>query len=1555
MKNLKRLTAVLLVLMLLMSACAFQAAAEASGPELKALSVNGVKIDLKPGVFEYDFVLSSRHRSSSLPRFEYETKNSTDFVTKENPAGIPGTVRLYVESADGLSGVYSVNLSKSEEPEGISRTTSWIGNTYPGTGSVGDEWYGEQEGWVQNFILGFYVAPDGSCYTTSHWDEGGKKHGVYKDGYAMGNATVREEIVQPIVNGEEYQENGQNVTYVERTLELDEQRIELDPLVAKLSTSTSGSADSETVEKATVWTIEGKDVVKYDRSVKRTKGTVLQNGEEKNGTRKEITENRELGRISGLNNPTAVAISNYDGTLMVADSTDGKIYFYDISGANQNNPQRLDDRTFGSGNIGSGEPGVMEPTKLWDIIGLGTDEKGNLYVAQSNKYAIMKSFSPSGELLWELDSFAFVDTFDFDPTTDGKDIYGMTTHYEATGSEVPGEDYRLVSYTMDLEKYPNDPRALFKTTSGHPVTSVTIRYINGQKFMFITGMHYSRMFIYRFDGEIAVPAGVVTDGRMELSYYEQEWKYLNDPNPIPNQPDEDVSYIWRDKNGDGQFDEGEFETLAGKMSTSSGSTFFVDDNGDIWIVLKNAKGALGDGLLRLTCKALDSHGNPVYSFAASTIYDLPEQFNEIRRLHYDASKDVLYLSGYTDEYVYDGNMWNSAGRVIYRYDNWSTNNQNGNHNIHAGYPIILSYYGGSDSTKHMSPMGFDVAGDRLFLPYGALGPLGYPTGEMHVFDTETGKDIGCITPGEVVGGFSAVGWVDIPEPVRAMQLSDGTYKVLLEEDYKGKNLLYTVTPYNGIPEMDGELGGRELAVKAQKIGDNVTVLEDGQLDGGLWNYEQELTVLVSGAAPSYLQGYDDGQLHLEYNISREEVSAILCRVFTEKLSAYGSQKAAFPDVASDRWSSESIGTMQQAGTIQGYSDGTFRPEGKVTRAEFVTMLARFFNLSGKTETKLGDISGHWAEDYILAAVKEGWINGYPDGTFRPDQPITRGEVVIIIGRITGDTGSTTVESGIMFDSVWDADNLYLSVNANTSGTITATFGDKAYTIANGQVSVSGGDTAASVKVQNQDESGVTTLTIPMSELGFAKDRDGNDSIRFNLKFQSSTGTYQFTSDSDQVTLIKADDLYLVPYTLSAVNLDGILDEEGWNLSKKPELSVGEFPSDADIRFGLMWDESNLYVGIRVKDKTPNQYTGTDTSYYRGDSLEVYVDANNDKGGPYDDHDNQYVIPYNIADALGARVAGRKEGVKLANVTTAEGFDAELVIPWRTLNIPSVSEGRSIGFDVAYNDNQNGNDTRSAVLVWAGDLTNFQNNMNFGDAKLLPADTSAVSEAPTAPTDLKVVSAGQDSITLSWNASTDAYGVKGYTVESSDGKTRTVTDTGISIGGLAPNTEYTFTVKAFNGGKLYSEGIAVTGSTTQPMTAVKLEITQDMVTASHASFDGKADAATNGWRVFDGDYKTFCDTADEWGSVIVDLGAGNEAAVGKVKYAPRGSHASRMVGGQFQASDDGENWTTIYTVPGTPEVDQMTEANTNNTRAYRYYRYYSTQWTNVSEIEFYVWK
>lgn len=224
----------------------------------------------------------------------------------------------------------------------------------------------------------------------------------------------------------------------------------------------------------------------------------------------------------------------------------------------------------------------------------------------------------------------------------------------------------------------------------------------------------------------------------------------------------------------------------------------------------------------------------------------------------------------------------------------------------------------------------------------------------------------------------------------------------------------TVTP---TPDKNGKVtvvsgSDKEFKFKADKGYVITDVIVDGKSQGALDSYkftkvrenhtlEVKVAKMLTGDHIAYIKGYPDGGVHPNANITRAEVSAIFYRLLTDDArKQYAATSSSFAD-ANKSWAAAEIATLTNAGILKGYSDGTFRPDAAITRAEFASIAARFDKLSGGNKTFSDVPTNHWAYAAITSAAEKGWVNGYSDGTFRPSNAITRSEVVKITNAVLG--------------------------------------------------------------------------------------------------------------------------------------------------------------------------------------------------------------------------------------------------------------------------------------------------------------------------------------------------------------------------------------------------------------------------------------------------------------------------------------------------------------------------------------------------------------------------
>jgi hypothetical protein len=680
-------------------------------------------------------------------------------------------------------------ISKNSE---VSYITSWLGNTI-GNGKLR----------VQNNIEAMYVQDDGTVYTNSLWDEAGSEATVYKDGQPIlvledthgwsrlgGKAITANskyiyiamsqgEVDSP--KKEHYPPKGQ-IWYCVRRYDLtgkpapfgkgngwDKSMLitskshEITGLATvdnKIFVSNSGENmirvyNTETMEELNSFTIANPGKITIDK-----KGNLWIIQKKKESKFAKIANYSPTGKklaneIIDIDEPSALSIDNR-GRLLVADNgIDQQVVIYNIN----NQPVRVD--TFGDKKgIFGGIPGEIKTSKLYGITGVGTDATGNLYINNNgfkNSGTDLRKFSPSGELKWQLLGLIFVDNADADPQTDGVNLFTKQEQYVMDYSKPAGKQWTYQAYTLNPFKYSQDPRL-------HTSPDATfVRRIQGKPFLFLTNMYGSFLQIYRFqpktDGNIAIPAGMFVGTNEGGKSISGNWP--------PHQPTQG-EWIWRDTNGDGAFEQNEYDTSQDYPYMGG---WWVDSKGDIWKTLRTQ-----DGIRRYPFQGIDAKGNPIYTYSSMEKIKTPGIFNDLRRIEYFPETDTMYLSGFTIEHPALVDAAKAVGSEIVRFDNWSKGNRTPKWRTVIPYDTTGK---GKIATASMS-----IAGDYVFA-------VTFKTAEVYVYKASTGELVKKMTPGAEVGKES--GWVDIPYGIRAFRRANGEYLVFVEENWKGKVLVYQLS------------------------------------------------------------------------------------------------------------------------------------------------------------------------------------------------------------------------------------------------------------------------------------------------------------------------------------------------------------------------------------------------------------------------------------------------------------------------------------------------------------------------------------------------------------------------------------------------------------------------------------------------------------------------------------------------------------------------------------------------------------------------------------------
>jgi hypothetical protein len=255
--------------------------------------------------------------------------------------------------------------------------------------------------------------------------------------------------------------------------------------------------------------------------------------------------------------------------------------------------------------------------------------------------------------------------------------------------------------------------------------------------------------IYRIDGDLAVPSVVLSSGPIKT---DTGWL-------PPGQP-QAGRWLWRDADGDGQMEAGEYIATTGPDGEYWASN--VDATGDIWQAGRES------GIWRWRFQGLDEHRNPRYDPKAEHSA-MPAPFTDLLRTEYIADTDSMYLSGQTKDRPISQGEWGTAGTVIVRFDDWTKSPR-------LRYRIDLPY----------------VADKQFIVSVAYAGELAFAvdckSAEVFVYNLHDGSPVGSMKPGPEVHGES--GWVDFRDAIRALRRKDGGYLVFVEEDYKGKSLVY---------------------------------------------------------------------------------------------------------------------------------------------------------------------------------------------------------------------------------------------------------------------------------------------------------------------------------------------------------------------------------------------------------------------------------------------------------------------------------------------------------------------------------------------------------------------------------------------------------------------------------------------------------------------------------------------------------------------------------------------------------------------------------------------
>ena len=440
---------------------------------------------------------------------------------------------------------------------------------------------------------------------------------------------------------------------------------------------------------------------------------------------------------------------------------------------------------------------------------------------------------------------------------------------------------------------------------------------------------------------------------------------------------------------------------------------------------------------------------------------------------YKSGSAVINVDLQSGAVMHDNNAVVNMGGAIYAYNAANINiaaNSEVYNNTAATAGDDLFFYSGTIFTL---PNAKDMSGDRI-LSSDNMEITGWYHDGWNKWNAAQGsyEQIGCWT------AETADEYIPVEKDSHAISLKAAhplmytlTYDVTgdLPEGYtapakqtlvKGSSYTVAEVPASVSGSKDGVNG--TFSFNGWKKDDGTVLTGEQQLTAdltlhGVWSFTKKSsggggggshkpTVTIPDDVPTglngddhfaYIVGYPNGNVEPNGNITRAEVATIFFRLLTEEVrTANSTQSNSLSDVTRGQWFNHAVSTLSSMGIVKGHNDGTFAPNAPITRAEFAAIAARFDDKNTDTSSKFTDIASHWAKNEIGIAANKGWINGYPDDTFRPNQYITRAEAMTLVNRVLNrlpENSSDLLDSMIKWPDNSDASAwYYLAVQEATN-------------------------------------------------------------------------------------------------------------------------------------------------------------------------------------------------------------------------------------------------------------------------------------------------------------------------------------------------------------------------------------------------------------------------------------------------------------------------------------------------------------------------------------------
>lgn len=640
--------------------------------------------------------------------------------------------------------------------------------------------------WANYAVEDIWVASDGTTYNASEWDEAAHEMSIYKNGDKIG-----------VLNNAHGQVDGNaisgNANYVfvsygnsfkrwsRSTAYLDGSAVDTTGAVRGLGadanqlfvgTEASGGRirvyNPSTLAFINDWAFARPGRMSVDSAGNLW---VIQRGDASSAPQavKFSPTGTQLATITFATGvaPTDIATDAAARVLFADGGPDQNVKVYNTSSLS-GSPTTVSDTLGTVGGIfavgGGFVSGQAGPARFDAPSGVGIDSSGNYYVSTFSGGSVIESYNASKSRLWRIFGLEFEDCGDVD-SSNANAIYTKEGKYTVNWDNGVGLEATYWGTTLDPIRYPNDPR-LWINAGGNNNGGTRIISAGGQKFMYVWDQQSLYLQVYRFVGEIAVPAALfIRDGSVAQPRVGN-----------PTSSDSWDMWIWQDTDRDGQFDSNEFANTY-RADNPYHHGWEVDRDGNVW------KGMRGNGIRKLTL-TVDENGMPTY--APGTTIANPAPFTstvsgDIRRINYDAATDTMFVTGFNSSNTQGGSTGNDdrgAGRLMGRYPNWSTGNRVASHTLQLPY----NFDSANIWTNHYTPEAIDVVGEYTFVAYFDPGAA-----RIRVYKSSDLSFVGEITADRVNGSIYGTD-VDIPNGINAFLRSNGEY-VVLQSNYGYANQL----------------------------------------------------------------------------------------------------------------------------------------------------------------------------------------------------------------------------------------------------------------------------------------------------------------------------------------------------------------------------------------------------------------------------------------------------------------------------------------------------------------------------------------------------------------------------------------------------------------------------------------------------------------------------------------------------------------------------------------------------------------------------------------------